>query len=282
MQTQPLDLTGATGARLSAQLDLPDGAPLAYVLLAHCFTCSMRSLGSVHIARALAARGLAVVRFDFAGLGESAGTFADTSFSGDVADLKAVAAQMAARGTPIRLLVGHSIGGAAVLAAAGDLPDVAAVATIGAPFKAEHLTEMFKGGLDEILAKGEAEVMLGGRPFTVRRSFVDDLRAQDQGARIEALHRPLLILHSPQDAVVGVDNASQIFMAARHPKSFVCLDHADHLLTRAKDSEYAAEVIAAWASRYLASAQAEPASPPPSLACSSAVRAWRPAVIATA
>jgi putative redox protein len=255
MQTRPIEFLGAAGQRLSARLDLPDGEPVGFALFAHCFTCSKSSLATVRIARALARRGLGVVRFDFTGLGESAGEFAAATFSSDVRDLAAVARQMADQGMAPELLVGHSLGGAAVVAAAADVPSAQALAVIGAPFHPQHLEGLLGGGLEKIMQAGEAEVDLGGRPFRIRRAFIEDLQAQDQGARLAALHRPLLILHSPEDRVVEIGNATQIFMAARHPKSFVSLAGADHLLTRPEDAAYAADVIAAWASRYLPASQ---------------------------
>jgi putative redox protein len=251
MQTRAFDFLGAAGQKLSGRLDLPDQPPRGYALFAHCFTCTKNSLAAVRIGRALAARGFGVLRFDFTGLGGSEGRFADGGFSGDVSDLVAAAEHMAKAGMAPNLLVGHSLGGAAVLAAAAELPELAAVATVAAPFDVQHVTALFKGGLETILEKGEAEVNLGGRPFTIRRSFVDDLRNHDQGARIAKLHHPLLVLHSPVDQTVGIENASSIFLAARHPKSFVSLDTADHLLTREADAVYAADIIASWAARYL-------------------------------
>lgn len=256
MRTEPFDFAGAEGQRLSGRLDLPEGEIRAYAVFAHCFTCTKNSVAASRISRALAARGIGVLRFDFTGLGQSGGDFADSTFSGSVRDLAAAVGAMSDRGFAPRLLIGHSLGGAAVLAAAPDLPDVAAAAVIGAPFDVQHVTRLLGDGLKVLLETGEAEVDLGGRPFRLRRAFVDDLRAHDQGARIAALRRPLLILHSPIDQVVGVENASGVFLAARHPKSFVSLDDADHLLTRSADAEYAAEVIAAWASRYLESGTA--------------------------
>ena len=252
MQTRAFDFVAPAGHKLSGRLDLPDHAPRGYALFAHCFTCTKSSLAAVRIARALAARGIGVLRFDFTGLGASEGQFADGGFSGDVGDLLAAAEHMTKAGMAPNLLVGHSLGGAAVLAAAAELPDVAAVATVAAPFDVQHVTALLKGGLATILQKGEAEVQLGGRPFTIRRSFVDDLRKHDQGTRIAQLRHPLLVLHSPVDQTVGIENAGSIFLAARHPKSFVSLDGADHLLTREADATYAADVIATWASRYLA------------------------------
>lgn len=250
MATRVFDFIGAEGQRLSGRLETPDGPVCAYALFAHCFTCTKDSLAAVRIARALTDRGIGVLRFDFTGLGQSGGDFADSSFSGSIRDLLAAARAMSEAGVAPGLLIGHSLGGAAVLAAAADLPDVRAIATIGAPFDAVHVTHLLGDGLGRLEAEGEAEISIGGRPFILRKSFVDDLSAHDQAARIRALKRPLLILHSPQDQTVAIDNASSIFMAARHPKSFVSLDGADHLLSRADDATYAAGVIAAWASRH--------------------------------
>lgn len=251
MSTHRFDFTGADGQTLSGALDLPDGPVLAHVLFAHCFTCTKSSLAAVRLAKALTSLGYAVLRFDFTGLGQSGGDFADSSFSGSIADLVAAADAMRADGRSPALLIGHSLGGAAVLAAAARIPEVEAVATIGAPFDVEHVTHLFSGGLDELRVKGEAEVSIGGRPFRLRQSFVDDLSSHDQAARIRALRKPLLILHSPQDSIVGIDNATAIYKAALHPKSFVSLDGADHLLTDKRDADFVATMIAAWASRSL-------------------------------
>lgn len=251
MPTQSFDFTGAEGQQLSGALDLPDGAVGSYAMFAHCFTCTKQSLAAVRLGTALTTLGFGVLRFDFTGLGESEGDFAGSSFSGSIADLVAAADAMREAGRPPALLIGHSLGGAAVLAAAARIPEVRAVATIGAPFAVEHVTRLFSGGLDELREKGEADVQIGGRPFKLRRSFVDDLASHDQGERIRALGRPLLILHSPQDTIVGIDNATNIFQAARHPKSFISLAGADHLLTDRRDAEFAAAVIAAWSSRSL-------------------------------
>ena len=251
MPTQSFDFTGAGGQRLAGRLECPEGEARAYALFAHCFTCTKSSLAATRIARALTQKGIGVLRFDFTGLGESEGNLSESGFSGNVADLLAAIRHMDAQGVAPRLLIGHSLGGAAVLAAAAETPSIAAIAVIAAPFEAEHVTKLMGDGLAEILEKGEATVNLGGRPFTIRRSFIEDLRAQDQATRIAALRRPLLILQSPQDQIVEIGNATKIFLAAHHPKSFVALDHADHLLTRAADADYAADVIAAWASHYL-------------------------------
>jgi putative redox protein len=251
MTTQPFDFQGVLGQGLSGRLDLPDGRPEAYALFAHCFTCTKASLAATRIARALTARGFGVLRFDFTGLGQSGGAFEESMFAGSIADVAAAARAMAAAGRSPQLLIGHSLGGAAVLAAALDLDDVAAVATIGAPCDVQHVRRLFGAGLDELLETGAAEVDIGGRPFRMRREFLDDLASHDQRDRVHRLRRPVLVLHSPQDQVVPIENASAIFTAARHPKSFISLDGADHLLTRAADAEYSAEVISAWASRYL-------------------------------
>ena len=259
MASEDFEFEGASGHNLVGKLDLPDGPAKAWALFAHCFTCSKDTRASVRIGRALAARGIGVLRFDFTGLGESEGEFGGEGFSGDVQDLIAAARAMAAAGKPPSLLIGHSLGGAAVLAAARDLPDVKAVATIGAPFDVAHVERHLGPGADHIREHGHGEIQVGGRSFTLRRSYLDDLRRHDQGARIEHLKRPLLILHAPFDEVVGIENATAIYAAARHPKSFLSLDGADHLLTRSSDSEYAAEMIAVWASRYLPESKVEEA-----------------------
>lgn len=251
VRTQVFDFPGSQGQRLSGRLDLPDGTAAAYAVLAHCFTCGKNSVASVRIARALAARGIGVLRFDFTGLGQSEGEFSHATFSGDVADLATAVRAMEREGHPPSLLIGHSLGGAAALAAASGLPGIAAVVTIGAPCDTRHVIRLVDRSLDRILTEGEAQVSLGGESFVIRRAFVEDLRAQDQRHRIAHLDRPLLVLHSPRDEVVGIESARAIFQAARHPKSFVSLDPADHLLTRAVDAEYAATIIAAWISRFV-------------------------------
>jgi uncharacterized OsmC-like protein/pimeloyl-ACP methyl ester carboxylesterase len=262
MRTEPFEFQGEHGSRLVGKLDLPDGPAHAHALFAHCFTCTKESLAAVRIGRALASQGIGVLRFDFTGLGQSGGDFADSTFSGSVQDLLAAARAMGDAGKAPALLVGHSLGGAAVLAAAAGLPSVKAIATIGAPCDVQHVTRLFGDGLKTLLAQGEAEVKLGGRPFKMRRSFIDDLGSHDQKQRIGNLRRALLVLHAPTDGTVDIDNAAQIFQAAKHPKSFVSLDDADHLLTRSADSAYAAEVICAWATRYLGKASPRSASEP--------------------
>jgi putative redox protein len=251
MPTERFTFPGHSGHDLAARLDLPEGPHLATALLAHCFTCGKDIAAARRVSARLAAMGIAVLRFDFTGLGHSGGEFGNTSFTSNVDDLSAAAAALAARGMPPSLLVGHSLGGAAVLRAAGRIESVRAVATIGAPFDPGHVTHNFDDALETISAQGEAEVMLGGRPVTIGRGFVEDVRAEKIGPALETLKTALLVLHAPRDAIVGIDNATRIFTAARHPKSFVTLDEADHLLTRAEDADYAAQVIAAWAGRYL-------------------------------
>jgi alpha-beta hydrolase superfamily lysophospholipase len=252
MKTRPFDFANAAGIRLSGRLDLPAGPPHAWALLAHCFTCGKDNLAAVRIARRLAGAGIAVLRFDFTGLGQSEGDFAATNFSLNVADLIAAAAAMTAVDMPPTLLIGHSLGGAAVLAAAGSLPGILAVATIAAPFDVAHvLHQISPEALAEVEQNGTAGVRLGGRPFILGKQFVADIRQHNQHARIAALKRPLLVLHAPHDKVVSIDNATQIFLAAHHPKSFVSLDGADHLLLSPRDADFASDIVAAWSSRYL-------------------------------
>ena len=251
MPTERFDFTGHDGHSLAARLERPAGPYRATALLAHCFTCGKDNVAARRIARRLAARGIAVLRFDFTGLGESAGDFAQTTFSSNVADLKAAAAALAGRGMAPELLIGHSLGGAAVLRAAAGIPSARAVATIGAPFDPGHVTHNFADALERIDSDGAAEVELGGRTITVGRDFVADVAAAALEPAIRDLGCALLVMHAARDMVVGIDNATRIFTAARHPKSFVTLDDADHLVSSAADSDYAAGVIAAWAARYL-------------------------------
>lgn len=251
VNTQRLDFPGHSGARLSARLDLPNGTVRGYALFAHCFTCSKDLLAARRIAADLAREGLAVLRFDFTGLGSSEGEFASTDFSSNVEDLVAAAEHLRGNYEAPSVLIGHSLGGAAVLMAASAIPETRAVATIGAPSDTAHVLKNFGSSLEEIEKEDSGEVELAGRRFHVSRSFVEDVRKQNLESAIRRLRKPLLILHSPLDEVVGIDNATDIFVAARHPKSFISLDTADHLLTDPADAAFAASVIAGWASRYL-------------------------------
>jgi uncharacterized OsmC-like protein/fermentation-respiration switch protein FrsA (DUF1100 family) len=243
--------TGSEDHQLAATLDLPEQEPVAYALFAHCFTCGKDVLAARRIAGALAARGIAVLRFDFTGLGSSEGDFANSTFSSNVADLVLAANHLRQTRKAPAILIGHSLGGAAILAAAGQIPDAKAVVTIAAPSDPAHVTGLFAQHVDDIRKHGKVEVSLAGRPFHIRREFLDDIAEHNLMMKVKDLRKALLVMHAPTDDTVSVDNASQIFVAAKHPKSYVSLADADHLLTRKADSVYAADVIAAWATRYL-------------------------------
>jgi putative redox protein len=245
------------GETLAGILNMPASKPLAYALFAHCFTCSKDIKAAANIARALNAEGIAVLRFDFTGLGQSEGAFADTNFSSNVSDLLAAVDFLESRHEAPTLLVGHSLGGTAVLQAAPQVPSAVAVATIGSPFDPAHVLHLFAGSEESLLERGEAEVNLGGRPFLMKRQFVEDLGKQSLKETVGSLRKALLVMHAPLDNIVEIDNASELFRAAKHPKSFVSLDNADHLLSRAADSRYVGHVLAAWASRYLPTTEAE-------------------------
>lgn len=250
MPSTNFDFMNLDGRRLSGVLETGRGASRAWAVFAHCFTCGKASLAATHVSRALAAAGIGVLRFDFTGLGESEGRFG-SGLSGDVQDIVAGANALQKNGMSPQLLVGHSFGGAAVIAAASDLPSVRAVAVIGAPFAADHVLSHLGSSVRHLAPDARASVTIGGRAFELGADFVHDVSGQDQRARIANLKRALLILHSPVDEVVSIDCAAAIFEAARHPKSFVSLDDADHLLSREPDSIYASTVMAAWAGRYL-------------------------------
>lgn len=251
MPTERFQFPGSGGHLLSAALDLPDGEVHATALFAHCFTCGKDVLAARRISAALAARGIAVLRFDFTGLGSSDGEFANTTFSSNVEDLVKAADHLRATQRAPAILIGHSLGGAAIIAAAGQIPEAKAVVTIAAPSDPAHVTQMFADHVEAIRAQGEVEVQLAGRPFRIRRELLDDVAEHKLMAVIGNLHKALLVMHAPADDTVGIDNATRIFLAARHPKSFVSLDDADHLLTGRQDARYVADVIAAWAVRYL-------------------------------
>ncbi len=247
-----VDFEGSAGERLAARLDMPvGGAPLAYALFAHCFTCSKNLNAVVHIARALNRARIAVLRFDFTGLGDSEGDFADTNFSSNVADLVAAARYLEEAYEAPSILIGHSFGGAAGLRAASEIPSVRAVATIAAPADPGHVAHLIASSRDEIEARGEADVVIAGRRFTIRKQFLDDLQAARMEESIAGLGCALLIFHSPVDSIVGIENAEQIYRAARHPKSFISLDRADHLLADSDDSVYVGAMLAAWAAKYI-------------------------------
>ena len=260
MATKRITFPGHDGTALAARLDLPDGAHLATALFAHCFTCGKDIAAARRIAARLAGMGIAVLRFDFTGLGHSEGEFANTSFTSNVEDLVAACTYLDESGIAPSLLIGHSLGGAAVLSAASRMPGIKAVASLAAPFDPSHVIHNFADALPEIRAEGQAEVCLAGRPFTISRGFVEDIEQAALTQSIKALDAALMVMHAPLDDVVGIENASQIFGAAKHPKSFVTLDNADHLISRAEDADYAAEVIATWAGRYILLA---PPAPPP-------------------
>ena len=268
MPRKKISFIGAHGDQLAGLLELPvNGTAQAFALFAHCFTCGKDVLAASRISAALANAGIAVLRFDFTGLGGSDGDFANTSFSSNVEDLVAAGNYLAAQHQAPALLIGHSLGGAAVLAAKAHLPSVKGVVTIAAPANAEHLLHLFKDSLDAIEATGQAAVSLAGRSFHIKKQFIDDLRANADLAHIGHLHAALLVFHSPVDTTVSIDEAAQIFMAAKHPKSFISLDAADHFLSRPEDSLYVARSIATWASRHLpapAAPQAGEAPPAPS------------------
>jgi len=262
-QSEKVTFEGASGDRLDARLERPNGPVRAWALFAHCFSCSKDVHAAQRISRRLTTHGYAVLRFDFTGLGQSEGDFANTNFSSNVADLiKAADYLREAHGAP-SLLVGHSLGGAAVIAAAPSIPEVKAIATLNAPADAEHVRHHFsQDDVKAIEANGAAKVSLAGRDFTIKKQFLDDIEDQKLDAIVGKLKAALLIAHSPVDETVGIENATRLFVAARHPKSFLSLDDADHLLSREVDTTYAADAIAAWASRYLPPAKV---GPPPRL-----------------
>lgn len=252
MKSDKVNFTNEQGQELAGKISLPvDQKPHNFVIFAHCFTCTKNLIAIRNLSNALTNHGFGVLRFDFAGLGESEGDFAETNFSGNIQDLIAAANYLKEKHTAPRLLIGHSLGGAAVLFAASKIESIKAVATIAAPSEPMHVKNLIQDSVEEISEKGQAQVSLGGRPFTIKKQFLDDLENNSLLDLVADLRKPLLILHSPQDRVVTINNAEELFKAAFHPKSFISLDQADHLLSKKEDSLYVGEVIASWASRYV-------------------------------
>jgi putative redox protein len=253
MQTtaQRISFEGSQGDMLAARLDMPAGQVAATAIFTHCFTCSKDIFAAKRVSSELSRHGIAVLRFDFTGLGASEGEFANTNFSSNCEDLLRAAGWLRDNLEAPTILIGHSLGGAAVLSVAGAIPEVRAVATIGAPSDAEHVVHNFGANLDRIETDGEAEVSLAGRPFRIRKQFLEDVRSQNLIDRIGSMRKALMVMHSPVDQTVGIENAATIFSAAKHPKSFVSLDDADHLLSRHEDAVYAAQIIAAWSNRFV-------------------------------
>lgn len=252
MRKMKVSFKGGQSYRLGARLDIPDNRhPLAYALFAHCFTCTKNLQAIYNIDESLTENGIAVLRFDFTGLGESEGDFEETNFSTNVADLLAAARFLKEEHGPPQILIGHSMGGAAVFQVASRIKSVRAVVTIAAPSDPEHIERFFMSKREEIERQGEAVFNIGGSSFRINKQFLDDLEKTSMKNFVENLNKPLLLFHSPLDDVVGIENATRIFTAARHPKSFISLDKADHLLMKEEDSHYVGRLIAAWASRYL-------------------------------
>lgn len=251
MKTERLEFTGHDGSILAARLDLPTGKPAAYALFAHCFTCSKDIQAAKRIAQRLASLGIAVLRFDFTGLGHSQGEFANTGFSSNMQDLLQAVSFLRENYSAPQLLIGHSLGGAATLAIAGQVPEAKAVVTIAAPADPKHVLHNFGNQVDDICRDGEANVSLAGRSFTIKKQFIEDVSAVSLAQAVTGLRKALLVMHAPLDETVGLANAAQLFQMAKHPKSFVTLDSADHLLSRFEDANYAAEVISTWAQRYI-------------------------------
>ncbi len=252
MKSERISFPNSRGEVLSARLDLPeDEQPIAYALFAHCFTCTKSIKAAVHIAAALNREKIAVLRFDFTGIGQSEGDFADTNFSTNVADLIVAAQYMEKELKAPQIIIGHSLGGAAVLQAAAEIPSLKAVVTIAAPYDPDHVLGHFNNMREQIEKYGQAEVNLAGRTFTIKRQFLQDLEMQELEAHIGSLKAALLVMHSPKDTTVGIENAAEIYRAAKHPKSFISLDDADHLLLKEQDSLYVGQIIAAWSHRYI-------------------------------
>jgi putative redox protein len=258
MKSTKLKIENKNGLALQAHLELPaNQKPNYYAIFAHCFTCSSTLSAVKNISRALTSHGFGVLRFDFTGLGKSEGEFADSHFSANVADLIAVSDYMQLHYKAPSLLVGHSLGGAAVITAGAELENIKAIATIGAPSSVDHVTHLFSHGINEVKEKGEAQVHIGGRPFTINKDFIENFDKTDLPAIVKNLRKPILVMHSPTDTIVGIKNAEEIYHNAHHPKSFITLDGADHLLSNSKDSVYAGNMIGTWAQRYFETVENE-------------------------
>ena len=258
MKTVPIKFKNSNGLILSARLELPVGfKPDHFAIFAHCFTCGKNSKAATSISRQLTLKGIAVLRFDFTGLGQSEGEFGETGFTSNIQDLVSAAEFLSEEYKSPEILIGHSLGGTAVIHASKEIDSIKAICTIGAPFEPAHVKHLLKSGEAEIKAKGQAEVFIGGRPFNISESFLTDLEGRSSASILSKLKKAILIMHSPQDQIVEIDNAAEIYMAAFHPKSFVTLDGADHLLTDHADSEYAAEVLATWSRRYVGHSEGE-------------------------
>jgi putative redox protein len=252
MSSENITFENSRGEKLSARIEFPiDRKPHNFAVFAHCFTCNKNFKAVRYITQALTAEGFGVLSFDFTGLGLSEGDFADTTFSSSVDDLICATNYLKENYVAPTLIVGHSLGGAAVILAASQFDEIKAVVTIGTPSAPQHVRHLLESGIEEIEEKGVAEVNIGGRPFTVKKEFIEDLDNQNLLGIVKQMRKSYLFLHSPQDTIVGIENASELYLAARHPKSFISLDGADHLLSKEKDACYAGDVIANWAKRYV-------------------------------
>ncbi|HUX78416.1 MAG TPA: alpha/beta fold hydrolase, partial [Alphaproteobacteria bacterium] len=256
VKTEKITFPGSQGHLLSARLDSPDGEVKGYALFVHCFTCSSNVLAASHISAALTEKGIAVFRFDFTGLGSSEGEFSNTNFSSNIEDIRAAIDFLRSQEKTPQILIGHSLGGAAILSAARMVPDLKALVTINAPSDPEHLRHLLNSSLDEIKSQGYANVVLGGRTFQIQEQFINDLEKHKSLAYLKDVAAALLIFHSPQDKMVDIENAKLIFTAARHPKNFISLYGADHLLSRVEDADYVADIINSWVNRYMSGEKA--------------------------
>jgi len=251
MPSEKFNFTGSLGHKLTAKIDRPDRQILAYALFAHCFTCGKDLRSAKEISRQLNELGIAVMRFDFTGLGQSEGDFSQTTFSSNVADIEQAAMAMDKKSIAPQILIGHSFGGTAILKAAHQIPSADGVITIGSPADTDHILHLFGGTEDDIIEEGSCQVKIGGRPFTISADFIKDVRKSSMSEAIHQLDQSLLILHSPIDGIVGIDNAKKIFQQATHSKSYISLDDADHLLSKKQDADYLSRLIAAWSSKFL-------------------------------